>query len=44
MLGKINSFVDKLHKLATKLGKSFAIPFEVLVSLTDGAPYVSLNS
>ena len=31
MLGKINSFVDKLHKLGTKLGKTSVIPFEVLV-------------
>ncbi len=31
MLGKINSFVDKLYKLGTKLGNTSVIPFEVLV-------------
>jgi len=34
MLRKINSFVDKLHKLGTKLGKTSVIPLhrsEVLV-------------
>ena len=31
MLRKIISFVDKLHKLGTKLGKTSVIPFEALV-------------